>query len=159
MNQREDAASPSADLELQFDVINTAREKNLLRLGPRIGPGYWWDTPEREAWVELKPLLQEHRWPLLSRFNPGGGAHDGMWQYAIFGAPAWAALASVLKAYINRRTGQKVVVYGQDGVKLLEVTGDLTAEQIEALLRARVAHPELGAVESGPAPPGGPPAP
>lgn len=123
-------------LELEFGQIRS----NRMHFGPR-------DTPGCETWVEVKPLLQES--PLLSyRTSGGGNAHDGWWVYAIASAPAWAALASVLKAYITRRIGRKVILYGDDGTKLLEITGDLTAEQIEALLSARVAPPELGRTTS-----------
>jgi hypothetical protein len=167
-----DLAPGSTVLELQFDTLETATRQfltkereivevpyNLMRYGPRVTAQL--GTPENEPWAEVEPLLRES--PLLRVYQPGGGAHDGLWLWIIASAPAWAALASVLKAYITRRVGRKVVLYGDDGTKLLEVTGDLTAEQIEALLRARVAPPELGGTasdsdtsESRPTPPDGP---
>ncbi|MGA4995967.1 hypothetical protein [Nonomuraea bangladeshensis] len=64
--------------------------------------------------------------------------------WAIMSAPAWLALANVLKTYLTRHNNRKVIIYGDTGKKIVEVTGDLTAKEIEGLLRARVAPPELG---------------
>lgn len=62
---------------------------------------------------------------------------------------AWIALAGVMKAWINRRTGRKVVLYGPGGKKRVEITGDMSAAEIEALLRATAGTPELDAPPTG----------
>ena len=43
------------------------------------------------------------------------------WQATIMSAPAWAALASVFKTFLTRRNGRRIIIYGEDGGKILEV--------------------------------------
>lgn len=100
-----------------------------------------------EEWIhELDPLLRESKVlaPYLREATNLCHGTPSLWLYAIANAAAWPALAGVLKTYLTRRSGRRVIVYGVKGKKLLEVTGDLTAAEIEALLKARVAPLELG---------------
>jgi hypothetical protein len=54
-------------------------------------------------------------------------------------AAFFTALASAFKAYTNRRSTRKVVIYDEEDHKpVLEVNGNFTTEEIEALLRARL---------------------
>jgi hypothetical protein len=133
----------------------------FYRIWGRAGLGYrpwhpaWPWTPNelddergslRNWSQEFAPLLNETQ-PLAPRLHPGTNGDCGtpaFWEYVVSNAAAWPALAAVLKTYLTRRSGRKVVLYGDGGKKLLEVTGDLTAAEIEALLRTRVAPPELG---------------
>ncbi|GAA2165110.1 hypothetical protein [Actinomadura napierensis] len=136
----------------------TADDTLLLHfcLGPDGEMDYGPDRPSRRndpTWREIKPLLLES--PLLivhhtgGTVGGGGDSTDGgsgpweWWQYAVTSVAGWAALASVIKTWLTRRAGRKVVVYNDDGAELLNITGDLTATEIETLLRARVAPPEL----------------
>ena len=112
----------------------------------------------RKQWEqELEPMLREHKnlaqhvsTTLGSKkpfdadlANMVGGFSVDFWTYAILNASAWPSLAGVLKTYLTRRQGRKVIVYGTGNKKLLEVTGDQTVEEIEALLRARVVPKEV----------------
>lgn len=99
--------------------------------------------------LEVEPELRQSQllsWKVGS--DSSGDSQAGTtfatWHYILANAAAWPALALVLRSYIRRRSGRKVVVYGDNGQKLLEVTGDLSTAEIEALLKARVAPPELG---------------
>ena len=51
---------------------------------------------------------------------------------------ALAAIAGVIKTYIKRHKNRRVVVRNDDGEVILEVYGDRSVEEIEALLRARL---------------------
>ncbi|MGW4438034.1 hypothetical protein ACWELO_20105 [Streptomyces sp. NPDC004596] len=113
------------------------------RAGLRIQP-----EPDREEWRfslwfpsgqqrEVAELLGEH----ATEFHElQGQAFRGsdMQQFVglLAAAPAWMALASVVKAYLTRRKHQRIVLYSQDGKPHVEVTGDVSTEQIEVLLRA-----------------------
>jgi hypothetical protein len=116
----------------------------------------------RQLWdEELKPLLQESKdlAPQI-RHGMGPGSEVGFTvyeytAYVIGNAAAWPSLAGVLKAYLRRRSDRKVVIYGDDGQKLFEATGDLSASEIEALLKARVGTPkaDVSAAEQEPSSP------
>lgn len=94
-------------------------------------------------WMEMVQLLDGS--PLLARDSFRDNHYgDHEWEYVLLSAPAWAALASVIRTWITRRANRRVVVYGDNGNKLLEVAGDATTAEIEILLRSRVAPRELG---------------
>ncbi|MEV5560286.1 hypothetical protein AB0L44_42160 [Nonomuraea wenchangensis] len=122
-----------------------------VRDEPARGVTYGAPTPEAwdkaaDQWLELDRLLEQS--PLLARRTFGHeetnfDLHE--WHaWAIMSAPAWLALANVLKTYLTRHNNRKVIIYGDTGKKIVEVTGDLTAKEIEGLLRSRVAPRELG---------------
>ncbi|MEC3998862.1 hypothetical protein VSR01_37415 [Actinacidiphila sp. DG2A-62] len=116
------------------------------------------DTGRVSLWIQPEP--DHETWRFSLSFPPGqqrevaglfgehateiddlqGQAFRGSDMQAFVGllaaAPAWMALASVVKAYLTRRKDQHIVVYAQDGKPRVEVTGDVSTEQIEVLLRA-----------------------
>lgn len=55
-------------------------------------------------------------------------------EISLAGPAAWAAVASVIRAYIARHRYRKIVIY-HDGEPMIEVSGDVSVKQIEALLR------------------------
>ena len=58
-------------------------------------------------------------------------------EVALAGPAAWAAVASVIRTYLTRHKGRKVVVHN-DGKPLVEISGDLSVKEIEALLRTQL---------------------
>lgn len=89
---------------------------------------------------EMLDLLRAEGFSVIDKGEFVGGDVLKIWEAVIVSAPAWAALASVLKTFLTRRNGRKVVVYNKEGNKVLEVTGDLTVKDIEALLFAQRAQ-------------------
>jgi transposase-like protein len=58
-------------------------------------------------------------------------------EVVLAGPAAWVAVASVIRTYLTRHKDRKVVVYN-DGKPLLEVSGDISVEEIESLLRTQL---------------------
>jgi hypothetical protein len=87
----------------------------------------------------------------------GNGSSGGSSSYALVwlqeagGVSAVLAAVSVtLRTYIQRRKGNKVTLY-HDGQKLAEIKGDMSARDIERVVRAALdlAEPEAGTSEGG----------
>jgi hypothetical protein len=133
--------TPANDvLSLRFDQKESAK--------PEVSYGPYDPTQlfaEDSPWGEVALMLQDPTLN-LAQYRPGSGLNGGFpfWEYVLANAAAWTTLGGVLKSWINRRAGRKVILYSSNGKKALEVTGDMTAAEIESLLRARVAPPELG---------------
>lgn len=132
-------------LSLQFKRCYHSSGRTDFEYGPRGAEG-----SSRRLWdEELEPLLQESG--DLARqtrrvLGPGSEAGIAVYEYLAYvvgNAAAWPSLAGVLKTYLRRRSDRKVVIYGDEGQKLFEATGDLSASEIEALLRARFGMPEV----------------
>ncbi|MGW5518676.1 hypothetical protein [Nocardia africana] len=58
--------------------------------------------------------------------------------YLLASAPSLAAFASMVKAYLLRNKGRQVNIFWKDGTARLEVTGDLSADEIARLLSAQM---------------------
>jgi hypothetical protein len=71
-----------------------------------------------------------------------GVSSGGFWansvEILLASSAAWTAAASVIKKYLTRHNGNKVIIFDNDGKPLLEVDGDQTTNDIEILLRARL---------------------
>jgi hypothetical protein len=63
--------------------------------------------------------------------------------YAAASAPTVAAFATRIEISLLRNKGRRVVVYWRNGKKRLSMTGDLSTEEIEALMRAQIEKHEL----------------
>ncbi|MGW6792384.1 hypothetical protein [Streptomyces chartreusis] len=60
------------------------------------------------------------------------------WVYVLGSAPTVTAFAAMVRTFILRNKNRKVVVRGKSGKVLLEVTGDLSAKDMERLLRTQL---------------------
>ena len=58
-------------------------------------------------------------------------------EIGLAGPAAWAGVASVIRTYLTRHKYRKVVIY-YDGKPVIEVSGDVTTQEIEALLRTQL---------------------
>ncbi|MGW3028495.1 hypothetical protein [Streptomyces sp. NPDC001221] len=83
----------------------------------------------------------------------GGGAHSiVVWLQEAGGVSAVLAAVSVTaRAYIQRRKGNQVTLYRGNGKKLAEIKGDMSARDIERVVRAALdlPEPEAGTSEAG----------
>lgn len=141
-------SGPVADetLSLQFKRCYHSSGRTDFEYGPRGGEG----SSSRQLWdEELEHLLQKSG-DLAPQtrcvLGPGSEAGIAVYEYLAYvagNAAAWPSLAGALKTYLRRRSDRKVVIYGDEGQKLFEATGDLSASEIEALLRARFGMPEV----------------
>jgi hypothetical protein len=102
------------------------------------------DDYDNGWWYDLVPLLRESLLgsPRFREALPepdGPQAADYWFTYALLGSGGWAALASVLRAYIKRHKDNKVIIYMGPGEKALELGGrDYSANEIRILLHAKI---------------------
>lgn len=123
--------APSQELALYYEWIGSVVTPEVLSdwgTHQPAGPRMFFPVDEWQAVHNAGHGYVEWYEP-----GEGGGALTAL-EIALAGPTAWAAVASMVRAYITRHRYRKVVIY-HDGKPLIEFSGDVSVEQVETLLR------------------------
>lgn len=115
-------------------VISKVSETGEITYATLLRDENYWESEE----FLIYPAF-DHFGPTQEQAQPYDGENGpGAVILLLASAPSIAAFASMIKVYLLRNKDRKVIVSREDGTPQLEVTGNLSVDDIERLLRVQM---------------------